>query len=297
MREHPPHVSDEEVLAAVRTHWDDDAADVEHLPVGFGAYHWQVRVRGRPALFVTLDALGARHDARSLEAAYAGAAELAFRLDFVVAGLPSAGLTYTVPLAGGALSCTPWVWGERPPESPATIAATATTLSRLHAVTPPAGLPRWEPLVPPDLGDRLAASVATPWDGGPLGEQARTAVSAGLDDVRARIDRYLTLAESSADRSWVVTHGEPHVRNQLATPVRTLLIDWESVRLAPAERDLRWLPEPAGADPGMLTLFDLEWHLDEVAQYAGRFAAPHPGGPDDETALAGLLAELRRVGG
>jgi spectinomycin phosphotransferase len=44
----------------------------------------------------------------------------------------------------------------------------------------------------------------------------------------------------------------------------------------------------------MLELFDLEWRLDEISQYAARFAAPHPGGPDDEIAFGGLLDELER---
>jgi spectinomycin phosphotransferase len=286
VRERPPGVSDADVLAAVRTHWDGDAGDVEHLPVGFDAHHWRARVKGRPALFVTLDAT-------SHEAAYAAAAVLAFRLDFVVAGLPTHDLAYSVPVGGGALSCTPWVWGERPADARETAEATAATLARLHAVTPPPDLPRWEPLVVPDV----AATLGEPWDGGPLGERARSAVADHLDDVAAWTDRHHVLAAAAEDRPWVVTHGEPHVRNQLVTPVRTLLIDWESVRLAPAERDLRWLPPDLrpDADPEMVELFDLEWRLDEISQYAALFSGHHTGGPDDETALAGLLEELTRA--
>lgn len=129
-------MTSDEVLAAVRTHWDGDADDAE--PVGDAARHWCVRVRGRPALFATLDATAA-------EAVHAAVATLAFRLDFVVAGLPTHDLAHAVPLAGGWLSCTPWVWGEQPLDTPETAAATATMLRRLHAVTPPSGLPRWEP--------------------------------------------------------------------------------------------------------------------------------------------------------
>lgn len=197
MREPPAHVTDEQVLDAVRTHWDVETDDVEHLPGDGGAHHWRARVHGRPALFVTLDPLGPRHDAATLEAAYAGAAALAFRIDFVVAGLPTHDLRYLVPLAGGALSCTPWVWGEQPADTRATAEATARMLARLHAVTPPPGLPRWEP------------------------------------PAAAR--------EAALEQPWVVTHGAPHVGHQLATPVRTLLVGWGSLRLAPAERDLRWL--------------------------------------------------------
>ena len=47
-------------------------------------------------------------------------------------------------------------------------------------------------------------------------------------------------------------------------------------------------------DPAMLRLFDLEWRLDEVAQYAAWFAAPHTGTDSHRVALEGLLRELAR---
>ena len=72
MREPPPHLTDEDVLATVNEHWRADADRIGHLPVGFGAHHW--RVSGADTiLFVTFDRLGDRHTAESLEAAYAGA--------------------------------------------------------------------------------------------------------------------------------------------------------------------------------------------------------------------------------
>ena len=43
----------------------------------------------------------------------------------------------------------------------------------------------------------------------------------------------------------------------------------------------------------MLELFDLEWRLDEINQYAAWFAAPHTGTADDDIAFGGLLDELR----
>ena len=101
-------------------------------------------------------------------------------------------------------------------------------------------------------------------------------------------------------KSWVITHGEPHERNQIVTLDTTLLVDWESVRLAPAERDWRtllergWAPHP-GIDAAMLDLFDLEWRLDEISQYAAWFAAPHTGTASDRVAMGGLLHELTRA--
>ena len=63
MLERPAGVSDDDVAAAVRRGWGVDGARAEFLPVGFGAHHWRVG-----DLFVTLDELGVRHDAASLEA-------------------------------------------------------------------------------------------------------------------------------------------------------------------------------------------------------------------------------------
>ncbi|MGH3659363.1 MAG: hypothetical protein ACRDUA_22165, partial [Micromonosporaceae bacterium] len=91
MREPPPHLPDREVLEAVRDHWLREADAVEHLPVGFGAWHWCVTVAGRATLFVTLDRLAERHTHDSLDAAYRAAAALAAAgLEFVHAPSPSA---------------------------------------------------------------------------------------------------------------------------------------------------------------------------------------------------------------
>ena len=76
-----------------------------------------------------------------------------------------------------------------------------------------------------------------------------------------------------------------------------MLVDWESLKLAPRELDLRTLVDAGvetDADPEMLELFDLEWRLDEISEYAAWFAAPHAGTADDEIAFDGLLHELER---
>ena len=61
-----------------------------------------------------------------------------------------------------------------------------------------------------------------------------------------------------------------------------LLVDWESLALAPRERDLRPLVGSGFADlvdpdPGCSRCFDLEWRLDEIAQYADWFFSAHTG--------------------
>ena len=83
---------------------------VEHLAVGFGAHHWRAEQAGVPIWFVTYDRFGDRHTATSLAAAYAGAIELAERgLEFVLAPTLARFGDVLLPVANGALSCTPWV--------------------------------------------------------------------------------------------------------------------------------------------------------------------------------------------
>lgn len=296
MREPPVGLPVAQVLAAVRRHWDDQVDRVEHLPVGFGAHHWAAYAGPRARLFVTLDGLGPRHSAATLEAAYAGAAALRDAgLEFVLASVPTRQGTLTTPLLGGALSCTPWRDGAT--DGPDDPTWTAAALARLHATSPPPGLPRWRPLVSADLADTTAALTRRPWGPGPHADDARDAVRRHLGAIEVWTARYHGLAGVARDRGWVATHGEPGGHNQLVTAEGRILVDWESSKLAPAERDLRTLVDAGvetDADPAMLELFDLEWRLDEVSQYTAWFAAPHAGTADDEIAFAGLLEELER---
>ena len=156
----------------VRRHWSVDVDALEHLPVGFGAHHWRASLRGEPRLFVTLDALGDRHSADSLEAAYAAAAAL--DLDVVVASLPTHAGGYTVPLEHGRLSCAPWTTGKVAGSGPVAderlARANIEALARLHAIKPPAGSPHWRPRVGPDFAPSLDAALrgTTIWPVRPL---------------------------------------------------------------------------------------------------------------------------------
>ncbi|MBA2465008.1 MAG: aminoglycoside phosphotransferase [Nocardioidaceae bacterium] len=309
MREAPEHLDAADLLEVVRRHWDTDVDALEHLPVGFGAHHWAASVGGVRRLFVTFDRLLPKRDACSLEHAYAAAADLARSgLDFVLASSPTVS-GYTVPLSGGAVSVTPWVDGRSGEGSfvdEADAVETASILSRLHASQVPADIPVWKPVVRSDLGDELAGRVTQPWRTGPFGEPAREAVAAHLPAVHEWVRRYVPLAERAvlAHRSWVPTHGEPDTGNHLLTRTRRYLVDWESLALAPRERDLDSLvasgadwqaayasPDP---DPQMLEMFDLEWRLSEIVEYSAWFRARHTGTASDTVAFEGLLEELDR---
>jgi spectinomycin phosphotransferase len=236
-----------------------------------------------------------------LESTYAAAAGLAEQgLDFVLAGVATRSGRMTVPFADGALSATPWRDGTGGDGTftPEQLATTVTYVDRLHTVAPPARLRTWGPLVGPDLAEDLARRTSHPWTAGPHGEAARTVVRERLDDLAAWTAEYHLLAAATDPATWVATHGEPDTGNQLATDDGVLLVDWESLMLAPAERDLRTVVdaghEHPRADPAMLALFDLEWRLDEIAQYAAWFEQPHGDSANDRTALGGLRHELSR---
>ncbi len=303
MRDRPTGIPDSAVLDAVRRHWRGDADEAAHLPVGFGAHHWRVASAGAPLLFVTFDRPGAHHTPESLERAYASAAALAaFGLDFVAASLPTNAGRYTVPLADGLLSAVPWITGTSPHEfarDDDLLRRTGRVLERLHAAPPPEGTPVWRPVVGADLPARLADLLGRGWDSGPLGEPARQALLASTERIERWSARYRRLVDEAGTRPWVVTHGEPHPQNLLLTASGPVLVDWESVALAPRERDLRALVErgsqrPPGVDDEMLEMFDLEWRLDEVSQYSIWFSSPHVGGADDAIAFDGLGHELNR---
>ncbi|WP_413812265.1 aminoglycoside phosphotransferase [Streptomyces sp. OE57] len=307
MLSRPSFIGDEAIAHAIAAHWLPEVAEVAYLPWGFGAHHWRV-AGGGTTLFVTLDQLEPRHTEATLEAAYAGAAALAAAgVDVVCAPLParSSG-RFTVGVEAGALSVTPWLDGRSPTEEEASrprhVREVEAALATLHRVTPPPGLRHWTPQVGPGFAGELRARTARPWTSGPLAEEARAAIAAHDAAIIRWTDRYLELADLAHSRRdpWVTTHGEPHNDNQVVGGCGLKLVDWESLALAPRERDYADLLA-AGAgdrlrpDPAMVELFALDWRLSEIAEYARWFAAPHTGTDDDHTALEGLYEELGQV--
>ncbi len=90
-----------------------------------------------------------------------------------------------------------------------------------------------------------------PGIGGPYAERARQLLLAHAADLEKLTAAYDVLAARIAARPerFVVTHGEPHAGNVMLTPDGLVLIDWDTARLAPPERDLWTLAE---ADESLL---------------------------------------------
>lgn len=302
----PESPTDQDVLEAIQHEWLDTAERAEYFPVGFGAHHWRIFAAGAPILFATLDYPSERQTRDSLEQAYAATDALA-RGGFTGANAPlrSTSDTFTIHIADGVLSVTPWLNGRNPAPAaardPAHIAKLVALVRSLHASRPPKMLPKWQLRVPYDFHDSLRVRLLTPWSKGPLGEQARQMMHSSLDVVADSLREYVALSNVALDSQdrWVPTHGEPHLANQFLVEGDLLLLDWETIAFGPPEIDLIVLPWSArselGAREDMLRMFRLEWQLTEIAEYTDWLENHHVGNKDDQYALDKLVKELKPI--
>jgi spectinomycin phosphotransferase len=107
-----------------------------------------------------------------------------------------------------------------------------------------------------------------------------------LAELLALADRLSAEAQTRGGR-WVVTHGEPHAGNVIRTSAGRVLVDWDTVAIAPPERDL-WMLVDRG-EPGdryvratggpineaALDFFRLAWDLGDLAEYLSVLRSPH----------------------
>jgi spectinomycin phosphotransferase len=100
---------------------------------------------------------------------------------------------------------------------------------------------------------------------------------------------------------WVVTHGEPHAVNLIRTDGSQMLVDWDTVALAPPERDLWMLVDDVGGDASTyanltghepdhvaMDFFRLTWDLGDLAAYTHVLRSPHRHTEDTVKAFEGL---------
>jgi spectinomycin phosphotransferase len=296
------------VIDALRDGWDFGVDAAEYAAVGAGSYHWVVTDETGLRGFVTVDDLDQKAwlgDTR--DAAFDG---LRRAFDTAVA-LRDAGLPFVVaPIPtrqGGslrrldsryAIALFPFVEGvagefgyyEDDDDGRRAVVA---MLAELHEATVAAGSA--VRTVGFDLPgrDHIEAALLEldePWTGGPLSEPARNAVrdsASVLVELLALADRLAADAQRRG-HAWVVTHGEPHGANVMRSSEGRLLVDWDTVALAPPERDL-WMLVVGGTDAAdlydratgtrpddaALDFFRLTWDLKDLAEYLNVLRSPH----------------------
>lgn len=308
MRDVPADLSADLVCRLAGEHWRLPVDRVGYAAIGAGSYNWIAESGGVPRWFVKCDSSD-------------GCAELAARLrtvtalhddglEFVVAPLPAVdGEPLRQVTPRWAMSVYPFLPGDRAGAGPwpaeFDLKPMARLLSRLHAAPVPEFAPRWprsDDLLPHRIAE-LVADLDPPWTGGPYSDQARMI----LRTAQPALDRLLQYFHGLKDRldresgPWVVTHGEPHSANVMVTEDGELrLIDWDSLRVAPPEREFRQsrvlndveaYAELAGDGAIRLyvrEMFTVEWDLLELRWYAQRLCRPHKDNDDARRAVQTL---------
>ena len=314
----PEEFESSELIDFLAVGWDFDVEAVHYAPLGGGSYHWVVEdLEGRLG-FVTADDLDQKPwlgDTR--ESAFDG---LRRAFDTAV-GLRDGGLGFvaapisttrgeTVRRFGAqhSVALFPFVDG-RPGTfgryETAERAALLTMLAELHRVPVIGSSTSRVDLDLPGRG-RLEAALRElnqTWSGGPFSEPARKLLAPHASDLAELLavgDRLaLDVARSSTE--WVVTHGEPHGGNLMRVGESHVLVDWDTVAVAPPERDLWMLlgddeEEPNGyaaatgheVDAIAMSFFRLRWDLADIAAFSDLLRSPHRHTEDTEKAYDAL---------
>lgn len=315
-------------MHALASGWGLSGVTLRYAPVGGGSYHWTARDERGERWFVTVDDLDGKGWLGSTRpAVFAGLAAamdtaVTLRrepgLGFVVAPVPALDARTLHPLgARHAVAVFPFLdgipgrWGEPLPAPERD--ELVTMLAALHQADPAAvRLPR-RAVSLPWRGDLEAAlrELGRPWTGGPFAEPARDLLAGAAGPVRQRLDALDRWAAGEA-AAVVITHGEPHPANTIRVRApaggRIMLIDWDTVGLAPPERDLWMLAGEAGrelrryteltgrpVDPAALEMYRLRWALDDISCFTRDLRAPHRRTSGTEHAWQSLAVSIAQI--
>lgn len=309
MRTPPADLSGAEVADAVAAGWSVVAASIEHAPVGFGSHHWVLTEPDGRRWFVTADAVadsprGLAQLTSALTTAHALRHDCG--LSFVVS--PQIGVDGQVLAVTGPYAVALYPYLERTTDAPADSEQQLSMVIALHAATADVGtLAAVDDLAIPDrpaLESLLAVGNPAP-EQGPYAADFDALVRSHERPIRAALHRHDAVASTlTADRStWVVTHGELKADNTMVTAGGPVLVDWDTVRLAPPARDL-WMTgsvEEYVSRTGRevpaeeLDFYRLRWDLADLCSFAAWFTEPHERNPDTEVAWQASVAICRHL--
>jgi len=326
----PPADLPESVLvAALERSWEMAVAALQYRAVGWGSHHWDAVDTAGSRWFVTADELdgkrlsGTEPLAAGFTRLYASLAAARDLRDcgrtFVVAPVPDRD-GEPVTRAGDrfGVAVYPFVdgqsfhWGDSP--TPEHLRGVLELLIAVHTA-PEAARRRAladDFAVPHRDGLEVALDRSDAGECGPYTRPVARLLSRNAAQIRRLLVRYDDLVAQARSRPGrtVLTHGEPHPGNTMLADDGWLLIDWDTLLVAPPERDL-WGLDPGDGSivdayaeatgttprPGLLDLYRVRWDVTDIAAEVRRFRRPHAGTTDDDTAWELLRSLIAGIAG
>lgn len=316
MLDPPAGFRETDLASALRAGWGLTVGKLAYRPVGFGSHHWDLFDARGGHWFVTVD------EARPAGfGALEQALDTALRLrengfEFVIApvraqdgrSITPLGAEYAVSLYT-YLPGESFTFGEYQDDEHRN--AVLDMLIALHTAAPTlwsaAPIDTFEIERRAELEQALDNPTAATEITGPYATRAARLIGEHRNHLRAALTHYDTLVTvaHTHPQHRVLTHGEPHAANTMRTPTGYVLIDWESARIAPPERDL-WDLCPTDPNPlrhyttrtghpvlpELLDLYRLRWDLAEVALYSHGFRIPHGDSDNDRVSWQGLVESI-----
>jgi spectinomycin phosphotransferase len=327
--------------------WGLPAETLRYAPVGGGSYHWVLTSGPGEQWFVTVDDLDDKGWlGRTRPTVFAGLraaldASVTLRreagLRFVAAPVPALDGRSVRPLGDAhTVAVFPFLHGsggewDKPLTAP-DLDELVAMLAALHRVDPAAvRLQRREvELSWPDELELALHELGRPWTGGPFAEPARELLAGAAGPVRRGLDALDRWARARfSAEGLVITHGEPHPGNIIRVAANAdadggaaadgvggagpasgaiMLIDWDTVGLAPPERDLWMVAGETGAelqryteltgrpvDMAAIELYRLRWALDDLSCFVRDLRAPHRRTPGSEHAWQALQITITEI--
>jgi spectinomycin phosphotransferase/16S rRNA (guanine(1405)-N(7))-methyltransferase len=323
----PPGDLPENTLAeALAAGWGMRVAALNYLPVGWGSHHWDAVDSRGSRWFITVDELEnkrvsadeslddgfARLRASLRSAAALRKAGCEFVIAPVIANDAESLLRFGARFAVAVYPFTEgrtFRWDEWTAEGRtgtlSMVAAVHLAPERVRAVAL-----REEFWVP--FRDQLEAACGgrEPAECGPYTRATFRLLREHGAAVRRQLTQYDRLAGAARARPerYVLTHGEPHPGNTMLTADGWRLLDWDTVLVAPPERDLWALDTGDGSVPAayaaatgvaplpeLIEFYRMGWDVKDMAYDAARFFRPHADSADDRETWDGLTSLVRRA--